>query len=228
VSTRLPPNGQAGQGSLTLPRTAIAVIAGVTVFFSLAIFLLGNFMPGAEQRASLLLGFIPARLSGVLSLSPAMPALLTPLSATVVHGNFLHLATNLILLVWCGRAVERIIGPGPTVLLYVLGAFAAAGAQFLVGPNSLAPMIGASGAISALIGAFALTYGRPKPLVKSPVLNRWLNVAWLLAAWIVLQLMMAFMLGQQGMLLATPAHIGGFVAGLALIRPMLLWRYRKA
>ena len=76
---------------------------------------------------------------------------------------------NLILLVWCGRAVERIIGPGPTVLLYLVGAFAAAGAQFLVDPNSPVPMIGASGAISALIGAYALTYGRPKPLVKSPV-----------------------------------------------------------
>ena len=223
MSTRLPPNGQAGQGRLTLPRTAISIIASVTALFTLGIFLLG-----AVNNAAILLGFIPARLSGALSVSPAVPAFLTPLSATLVHGNFLHLATNLIMLVWCGRAVERIIGPAATVLIYVIGAFAAAGAQFLVGPNSLAPMIGASGAISALIGAFALTYGRPKPLVKSPVLNRWLNVAWLLAAWIVLQLMMAFMLGQQGMLLATPAHIGGFIAGLALIRPLLLWRYRKA
>ena len=223
MSTRLPQNSDNGQARLTLPRTATTVIASATALFSLGILLLD-----ALDRAATLLGFIPARLSGALTLSPAIPAFLTPLSATIVHGGVLHLAMNLILLVWCGRAVERIIGPGATVLLYVVGAFVAAGAQFLVDPNSLVPMIGASGAISALIGSYALTYGRPKPLVKSPVLNRWLNVVWLLAAWIVLQLMVAFLVGQQGLMLATPAHIGGFVAGLALTRPLLMWRYRNA
>jgi len=206
-----------------LPRTATTIIASVTALFSLGILLFNGL-----DRAATLMGFIPARLSGALTLSPAVPAFLTPLSATIVHGSVLHLAMNLILLVWCGRAVERIIGAGPTVLLYLVGAYVAAAAQYLVDPNSLVPMIGASGAISALVGAFAVTYGRPKPLVKSVLLNRWLNVAWLLAAWIVLQLMVGFILGQQGMLLATPAHIGGFLAGLALHRPLLMWRYRNA
>ena len=223
MSTRLPPNNSSGQGRLTLPRTATTIIAGLTALFSLGIMLLNR-----VDLAAAILGFVPARLSGAFNLSPAMPAWLTPLSATIVHGSVLHLAMNLIILVWCGRAVERIIGGGPTAVLYLAGAVVAAAAQYLVDPHSLVPMIGASGAISAIIGAFALTYGRPKPLVKSMLLNRWLNVAWLLAAWIVLQLMVAFLLGQQGMLLATPAHIGGFVAGLALIRPLLLWRYRKA
>jgi hypothetical protein len=57
-------------------------------------------------------------------------------------------------------------------------------------------------------------------------LNRWINALWLLAAWTVLQVMVGWSAGQQGMLLATPAHIGGFVAGLLLQRPLLLWRYR--
>jgi membrane associated rhomboid family serine protease len=221
VSARLPPGKNAGR--IIFPRTATTIIASVTALFSLGILFLG-----AVERAASLMGFIPARLSGALTLSPAVPAVLTPLSATIVHGSVLHLAMNLILLVWCGKAVERIIGAGSTVVLYVIGAFVAAAAQYLVAPNSVVPMIGASGAISALIGAFALTFGRAKPLVKSPWLNRWLNVAWLLAAWIVLQLMVAFLLGQQGMLLATPAHVGGFLAGLALHRPLLLWRYRHA
>jgi membrane associated rhomboid family serine protease len=55
-----------------------------------------------------------------------------------------------------------------------------------------------------------------------------LNSLWLLAAWIVLQLMTGYLAGQQGTMLATPAHIGGFVAGLLLQRPLLLLRYRSA
>jgi membrane associated rhomboid family serine protease len=47
-------------------------------------------------------------------------------------------------------------------------------------------------------------------------------------AWVVLQLMMGWLAGGQGFLLATPAHVGGFAAGLVLQRPLLLWRYRKA
>ena len=89
-------------------------------------------------------------------------------------------------------------------------------------------MIGASGAISAVIGAFALSFGQQKRIVSSPGLNRSLNALWLLVAWVVLQMMMAWLAGGQGYLLATPAHIGGFVAGLLLQRPLLLWRYREA
>ena len=222
MSSRLPPSNQGGQG-LTLPRTATTIIASVTALFSIGILLFNR-----VDLAASLMGFVPARLSGDFTLTPAIPAFLTPLTATIVHAGWLHLAMNLILLVWCGRAVERIIGAGPTVVLYLAGAIVAAAAQYLVDPHSLVPMIGASGAISALIGAFALTFGRQKPLVKSAVLNRWLNVAWLLAAWIILQWMTGFLMGQQGVLLATPAHIGGFLAGLALIRPLLLWKYRSA
>jgi membrane associated rhomboid family serine protease len=101
-------------------------------------------------------------------------------------------------------------------------------AQWGVAPTGTVPMIGASGAISAVIGAFALSFGRAKRISSSPAVNRWLNVVWLLVAWVVLQLMMGWLGGQQGYLLATPAHVGGFAAGLLLQRPLLLWRYRKA
>jgi membrane associated rhomboid family serine protease len=137
-------------------------------------------------------------------------------------------ALNLLMLVWCGTKVERILGAGPLVLLYIVGAFTAAIAQWLASPMSPTPMIGASGAISAVIGAFALSFGEQKRLVKSPGLNRALNSMWLLAAWVVLQMMTGLLAGTQGYLLATPAHIGGFVAGLLLQRPLLLWQYRNA
>ncbi|MEO5640294.1 MAG: rhomboid family intramembrane serine protease [Sphingomicrobium sp.] len=204
-------------------RTATGAIAGVTTLVSLLVLALG-----AVERAAVLMGFVPLRFGGGVSLWPAIPAFLTPLSATLVHGSLLHLAGNLLMLLWCGLAVERVLGGKATLLLYAIGAYVAAAAQFLVGPHSDNPMIGASGAISALIGAFALSYGQQKAIVTSRALNRWLNVAWLMAAWITIQIGFGYLMGEQGMLLATPAHIGGFIAGLAMQRPLLLYRYRNA
>jgi membrane associated rhomboid family serine protease len=89
-------------------------------------------------------------------------------------------------------------------------------------------MVGASGAISALFGLYAIYFGKPKQVSSNQKVNRWVHVAWLLAAWVVLQWMSALLAGGEGMMLATPAHIGGFIAGLLLHKPLLLWRYRKA
>jgi membrane associated rhomboid family serine protease len=204
-------------------RTATGAIALLTVLVWLLILVIG-----ANERAAVVMGVIPARLSGLIDIAPAVPAWLTPLSATVVHGGWLHVGLNILMLVWCGHLVERVLGPSTLVLLYLVGAFAAAIAQWLVAPVSPTPMIGASGAISAVIGAFALSFGQQKRIVRSPRLNRALNALWLLAAWVVLQVMIGLLAGAQGYLLATPAHIGGFLAGLLLQRPLLLWRYRKA
>ena len=208
---------------MRIPRTATIVIAGVTTLAWLLAAAIG-----ASDTAAALWGFIPARFSGYLELSVAMPAFLTPLSATLVHGGLLHLAFNLLMLVWCGSAVERVLGRGALLLLYGVGAYTAAIAQWAIDPMSVVPMIGASGAISAVIGAFALSFGEAKQITRSPRLNRLINAAWLLAAWVVLQIMVGFLAGGQGVLLATPAHVGGFLAGLLLQRPLLLWRYRSA
>ena len=208
---------------MRIPRTATIGIAVVTA----AVWLLTALM-GADSRAAVIMGVIPARLSGLIEITPAVPAWLTPLSSTLVHGGALHLALNLLMLIWCGTKVERILGAGPVIFLYLVGAYTAAIAQWLSSPVSPTPMIGASGAISAIIGAFALSFGQQKRLVSSPSLNRTLNALWLLAAWVALQIMTGMLAGVQGFLLATPAHIGGFIAGLLLQRPLLLWRYRSA
>ncbi|MEA1071210.1 rhomboid family intramembrane serine protease [Sphingomonas sp. LY160] len=184
-------------------------------------------MVGGLDYFIMLLGFIPARLSGLIEL-PGVPALLTPLTSTVVHGGWLHLGINMLMLMIVGPQVERVVGTGGLVAAYVAGAVAAAAAQYFVDPASNIPVIGASGAISALFGLYAIFFGTPKPFTQNVRLNRWIHIAWLLAAWVVIQLMTGALAGGQGMLLAIPAHIGGFVAGLALHRPLLLWRYRKA
>ena len=206
-----------------IPRSATAAISIVTALAWLVAVALGT-----SQQAAYSLGFIPARLSGLAVPWPAVPAVLTPLSATLVHSGLVHLGFNLLIFVWCGAAVERVLGKTGLIVLYVIGAYAAAAAQWAADPSGTVPMVGASGAISAAIGAFALSFGRAKRITGSAVVNRWINAAWLLVAWIVLQLMMGWLAGGQGYLLATPAHVGGFAAGLLLQRPLLLWRYRKA
>jgi membrane associated rhomboid family serine protease len=114
------------------------------------------------------------------------------------------------------------------VAAYLVGAGVAAGAQFAVDPSSMVPMVGASGAISALFGIYALFFGQPKQVTRNQKLNRAIHVVWLMAAWVVIQWMSEILAGGQGYLLATPAHIGGFLAGLLLAKPLLLWRYRGA
>jgi membrane associated rhomboid family serine protease len=206
-----------------MARTATVAITAVTV----AAWLIASFV-ATPGEVALTLGFIPARIGGPAVPWSALPAWLTPLSATFAHGNLLHLGFNMLMLLWCGAAIERVLGMPNLIVLYLAGAYAAAAAQWLADPNGVVPMIGASGAISAVLGAYSLTFGRPRQFTRSQNANRWINALWLMAAWVVLQLMIGWLAGGQGYLLATPAHIGGFAAGLLLQRPLLLWRYRGA
>jgi len=199
---------------------AIAIVTALAWVAALAF--------GGADRAALAIGFIPARLSGIPVPWPAVPVFLTPLTATLAHSGLVHLGFNLLIFLWCGTAVERVLGKTGLIVLYLVGAYAAALAQWAVDPSATVPMIGASGAISAVIGAFALSFGRAKAFTNNLRVNRWINVLWLMVAWVVLQVMMGWLAGGQGFLLATPAHVGGFAAGLLLQRPLLLWRYRKA
>ena len=210
-------------GRVIAIRSATVIIAVVTALVSTALLIAGRL-----DEAAAGLAFIPARASGLIELTPALPVFLTPFSAALVHGGFLHLITNLIMLCWVGSRVERVLGAGSLVVAYLVGAVVAAAAQWVAGPSDLSPMVGASGAISALFGIYALLAGQPRQVTRSASVNRAIHVAWLLAAWIVIQWMTAEIAGGQGVMLATPAHIGGFIAGVALERPLLLWRYRSA
>ena len=206
----------------TAPPKMTATIAAVTV----ASFALLSFM-GKLDVAAAIGGFIPARLSG-LQVIGALPIWLTPLSATLLHGGAMHIGFNLLMLFYCGREDEVALGPPGVVVLYVVGAYAAAAAQYIAGPHSPVPMIGASGAISALVGAYAMLYGQRRPSKYPAAVARWLHIAWLAVAWIAVQLMLGLVSSTKAMPIATAAHIGGFIAGLVLARPMLAWRYRKA
>jgi membrane associated rhomboid family serine protease len=122
---------------------------------------------------------------------------------------------------------------------YVLCGVAAVFSQVVPNPGSIVPMVGASGAISGVLGAYMLLYPRARVLLGLPVgfliiqLGRWPAI-WVLAAWFALQLVMGFIdandvPGRTEGRIAFGAHIGGFVAGLLLValfkrRDVPLWR----
>jgi membrane associated rhomboid family serine protease len=182
---------------------------------------------GWTERAAIWGGFLPARLAfgGDEMLAPFW---ITPLTATFLHANLLHLFFNLLILVFCGRPTEAVVGTPGAAILYVLGAYAAAAAQYAVDPTSAVPMIGASGAISAVLGAYAILFGRNKVKVSNARLAMLLNALWLMAAWVVLQVIVGITFANAGIGVAVAAHIGGFAVGLVLANPLLLFRYRRA
>ncbi|WP_347270608.1 rhomboid family intramembrane serine protease [Rhizorhabdus histidinilytica] len=201
-------------------RCTNAIAIGTTAIYLLLVLL------GWSDAADIAGGFVPARLAG-MEIPGALPAWITPLTATLLHGGMLHLGFNMLMLVFCGRMVEAVIGPAALAILYVVGAYVAAGMQFLVNPADGTPMIGASGAISALFAGYALLFGRPRGFASHPTLGVAINIVWLAAAWIGVQFLMGFAFADYGMAIATGAHVGGFLAGLLLIRPLLAWRRRS-
>ena len=89
-------------------------------------------------------------------------------------------------------------------------------------------MIGASGAASAVVGAYSLLFGRSRAQAIGPIPAQVVHVAWLAVAWTVVNLMIAYAFLGAGVAVAAAAHIGGFFAGLALAKPLLMWRWRRA
>ena len=183
---------------------------------------------GLDEVAAVWGGFIPARVGGLEGDHVLAPLFLTPLTAALLHVNFIHIGFNLLILVFCGRSVEPILGGKGVLALYLVGAYAAAAVHWLANPGDMVPMIGASGAVSAMLGAYAMLFGRNKVKVANPALALWLHALWLAAAWIGLQLLIGFTFQDTPVRIAIFAHVGGFLAGLLLAKPLLLWRYRGA
>ncbi|MBB6122462.1 rhomboid family intramembrane serine protease [Sphingobium subterraneum] len=197
---------------------------------------------GWSDAAAYVAGFIPARVGHPALMDhaglpfPAIPAWLTPLSATLVHGGWMHIGFNLLTLIYCGRQVELVLGPRLTLLLYAIGAYAAAAGQWALGPQEVVPMVGASGAISALIGAYALLYSNQQVRAVGPFSASVVRMLWLGAGWVFIQCLVALAgsssagasIGSTSLSqIAVGAHVGGFLAGMVLTRPLLRMRFRN-
>lgn len=163
----------------------------------------------------------------------SLPAWLTIVSAMFVHGGLLHIASNMWFLWIFGDNVEDRMGKGPFLLFYLATGLAAAAAQVASDPTSSTPMVGASGAVAGVLGAYLLLY--PKGRVLTLMWLGWLvqfielPAVVVLGMWIVLQVVQA-LIGQgtlSGGGVAYLAHIGGFVAGMILVRSFVRPRFDR-
>ncbi len=183
---------------------------------------------GWAQDAALIGGFIPARMNVGFPAVLAVPAFLTPLSATLVHGGFLHLLSNMLMLIVCGREVERVLGARVMAALYYFTAYAAAIGHYFTDMTSIQPMVGASGAISGVVGCYAMLFSRQRAKRIGPIPAHYVHALWLAAAWVGIQWLTGVAAASEGYNIAIAAHIFGFFAGLVLARLLLAWRYRGA
>lgn len=147
-----------------------------------------------------------------------LPVYFNFLSSMFMHGGIAHIFGNMLFLFIFGDNLENLIGHIRYGAFYLLCGFAAAAAQIAMGPDSIIPMLGASGAISGVLGGYVLLF--PKRSVRALIFNFMTTVPAFVAIgiWIVYQLVLGYLspAGQGGV--AYAAHIGGFVAGLALIK----------
>ncbi|MEQ1540398.1 MAG: rhomboid family intramembrane serine protease [Sphingorhabdus sp.] len=157
-----------------------------------------------------------------------LPVWLTPISSAFLHGGILHVGLNMMMLAMIAPNLERVLGQSNVAILYGVGIFAAAAAQIAADPNSMVPVVGASGAISALIAAHVTLFPRERPKPLGPIPGKWAHALKLLVGWIALNLMLGFVGPSIGVTIAIWAHIGGFAAGLLLTWPLLRYRYRNA
>lgn len=183
--------------------------------------------PSPETRAGVIFtfewGLVPADLLGGRPRVPhPVPVSWTVVTSMFMHGGLFHILGNMWYLWLFGDNVEDAMGRVRFVVFYFLSGVAAAGAQALMDPGSRVPMVGASGAISGVLGGYLLLYPHARVLTLVP-LGFFTQLAEIpavivLGFWILVQLFNAFLLpAYGGGGVAFFAHIGGFLAGMALV-----------
>ena len=200
--------------------TVVLIALNVAVFaFQLTLPRYGLTVEGFFLRA----GLVPYEVVNRVDVPPdgLVPLWATVFTSMFIHGGWLHIIFNMLYLWIFGNNVEDNMGRARFVAFYLLCGIAAAAAQVVARPESLVPMIGASGAISGVLGAYLLLFPRARvltvimlviffPIVMLP--------AWtLLLAWFALNLVEAATTIGAETGVAYFAHVGGFAAGLVLV-----------
>jgi rhomboid family protein len=198
------------------------------------------FLQGLGSEASLTrsvceLGLIPGELLGRVAPGTQVPLgegvscvitrdanWLSPLTSMFMHGGWLHIVGNMWFLWVFGDNVEEAFGHARYLFFYLASGFAAAAAQVIADPSSAVPMVGASGAIGGVMGAYATLFPRARidVLLVFGIFVRVVPIAaiFMLGYWFVLQLLSGTAGAEAGV--AFWAHVGGFAAGVAMALPL--------
>jgi membrane associated rhomboid family serine protease len=175
-----------------------------------------QFVGGLSERLAL----VPADL--IAHPFMAWPTIFTSM---FLHGNWLHIGSNMLYLWIFGNNIEDTLGRGRFILFYFSCGAAAVIAQVLSDPSSPVPMVGASGAVAGILGAYLILYPRARILTLVPVFIIFFTIEvpafFIIGYWALIQLANAYLLGGGEMLrqggVAYFAHLGGFGAGVILI-----------
>ena len=210
-------------------------------------------LTGQQQRLSeerevyLLFGAVPEFITGELEsntlsrdaveqqgvdLLPGLLILLTPLTAMFLHGSILHVGGNMLFLWVFGDNIEDRLGPVRFLLFYLIGGYAAAAAHIYIDTGDLVPMIGASGAVSAVLGAYLMLYPRALVQVLIPIgflIPAVVPAVVMIGFYFLYNLIFAIdsVAGSAGGGTAWWAHLGGLVAGVLIIYPFLAGRWKE-
>jgi membrane associated rhomboid family serine protease len=219
------------------PTLGKSVVTGAIIATNVLVWIViqGMGSSGTLLRSVCTYGLIPAELLGTVPPGTTIPLgkglsyviegdpnWFSLISHMFMHGGWFHIIGNLWFLYVFGDNVEDAMGRIRFLLFYLLCGLAAAGAQMLSNPGSAVPMVGASGAIGGIMGAYAVLY--PKAgvhvLIFFGIITRVILPAWLmLGYWFLLQLVGAIpSVSGSGGGVAIWAHIGGFAAGVVLIQ----------
>ena len=153
-----------------------------------------------------------------------LPVYFNFLTSMFMHGSIAHIFGNMLFLWIFGDNLENALGHIRYAIFYIVCGFAAAIAQIIMGPDSIIPMLGASGAISGVLGGYVLLY--PRKQVRAIIFNFATTVPAFVAIgiWIAYQLVLGYLTPSEGGGVAYAAHIGGFVTGVVLIKLFAIGR----
>ena len=169
-------------------------------------------------------GLIPAVLMGHKQLPMdlyAVPAYITIFTSMFMHGGFMHLIGNMLYMWIFADNIEDTLGSKNFLIFYLLSGLGAAMSQVLMDVNSQIPMVGASGAIGGVLGAYLINHPNARVLVLIPLgfFSQLIKIRaiYVLGFWFILQFINSSMSSSQGGGVAYAAHIGGFLSGIILI-----------
>ena len=202
--------------ALGRPILTIVIIAGCILVWFWQI----SLGPGGEREAIMNFGLVPSAFLGNTFQNGPIAPLFTVFTSMFMHGGLMHLGGNMLYLWIFGDNIEGALGHVRFLFFYLICGIAAALAQVFVDPTSNIPMIGASGAVSGVLGAYLIFYprARVRTLVFLGIFITFLRLpaVFLLGVWIIGQIISAMLSSPGSPGVAWFAHLGGFGCGLIL------------
>lgn len=174
------------------------------------IFLGTNYLLSPDQQEWVVwhLGFVPGRFTGTAAFEPL--ALLTPITHMFLHGGWLHIIMNAIMLLAFGSGIEKWIGGKNMLILFFISGLFGVAAHFALNYSSIFPVVGASGGLSGLFAAALLMINKQQGSAQ----KIWPFVL----LWIGISVLFGFMGSPDGGQIAWAAHVGGFLGGFAAMK----------